>query len=266
MVLDEPSGNSSSSSLESNDEIKDIYSDEDDKATKEKDENKQVADNQPMDKQAEKVQAEKSVHEPQVEKPAIPHPSSSQTLSSAEYGNQFIIDNPDVSINDVLKEPVETEVISVVEVPVTQETSAAQRPPLSNKPETQVDTTALDNRVSRLEKKVDAMSRFNIQVAIDKSIEARLKKNDLPKDVTDFQQVVKTYAYPSHMKHPYHKALYDALVLSLIIDEDDMDKQLEALSTLKKRHQDDKDQDSLADSEKEKKNRKQKRFVVFKER
>ncbi|GJT84069.1 hypothetical protein Tco_1058411 [Tanacetum coccineum] len=262
-VLDEPSGNSSSSSLESNDEIKDIYNDEDDKTTKEKDENKQVADNQPMDKQAEKVQAEKSVHEPQVEKPAIPHPK-----------------------------PIETEVISVVEVLVTQETPAAQRPPLvdttitliseatlspqqppqtqpkrskikrilkkSNKPETQVDTAALDNRVSRLEKKVDAMSRFNIQAAIDKSIEARLKKNDLPKDVLDFQQVVKTYAYPSHTKHPYHKALYDALVLSLIVDEDDMDKQLKALSTLKKRHQDDNDQDPLADSEKEKKKRKQK--------
>ncbi|GKC53632.1 hypothetical protein Tco_1076377 [Tanacetum coccineum] len=111
----------------------------------------------------------------------------------------------------------------MVEVPVTQETPAAQRPPLvdtiitliseatlspqqppqtqpkrskikrilkkSNKPETQVDIAALDNRVSRLEKKVNAMSRFNIQAAIDKSIEARIKKNDLLKDVPDFHKL-----------------------------------------------------------------------------
>ncbi|GKC53631.1 hypothetical protein Tco_1076376 [Tanacetum coccineum] len=83
-VLDEPSGNSSSSSSYSDDEIKDIYSDEDDKAAKEKDADKHVADNQPMDEQAEKVQVEKSVPKPQVEKPAVPYPSSSRTLSSAE--------------------------------------------------------------------------------------------------------------------------------------------------------------------------------------
>ncbi|GKD90208.1 hypothetical protein Tco_1365715, partial [Tanacetum coccineum] len=193
-VLDEPSGNSSSSSSYSDDEIKDIYSDEDDKAAKEKDADKHVADNQPMDEQAEKVQVEKSVPKPQVEKPAVPYPK-----------------------------PIKTEVISMVEVPVTQETPAAQRPPLvdtiitliseatlspqqppqtqpkrskikrilkkSNKPETQVDIAALDNRVSRLEKKVNAMSRFNIQAAIDKSIEARIKKNDLLKDVPDFHKL-----------------------------------------------------------------------------
>ncbi|GJX52138.1 hypothetical protein Tco_0280507 [Tanacetum coccineum] len=51
----------------------------------------------------------------------------------------------------------------------------------------------------------------------------------------------------SYDKHPYHKALYDALVLSLIVDEDDMDKKLEDQSTSKKRRQDDQDQDPSAD-------------------
>ncbi|GKA96883.1 hypothetical protein Tco_0818978 [Tanacetum coccineum] len=134
-VPDEPSSSSSSSSSESEDEIEDISSDEerseaddtekadaetteiadadkvnDDKVDEEKvDEeqfmDKQDGEEQPMDEQAETDQPKK-------------------TLSSAEYSNQFTIDNPDVSINDVLKEPVEVEVQSMVEVPVLQEKPA----------------------------------------------------------------------------------------------------------------------------------------------
>ncbi|GJS77659.1 hypothetical protein Tco_0727540 [Tanacetum coccineum] len=51
----------------------------------------------------------------------------------------------------------------------------------------------------------------------------------------------------SYAKHPAHKALYDALVQSLIVDDNDMDKQLDNLSTQKKRRRDDKDQDPSID-------------------
>ncbi|GKG56673.1 hypothetical protein Tco_0579997, partial [Tanacetum coccineum] len=74
-----------------------------------------------MDEQPEKVQAEVSVLKPHVEKPAVPHPISSLTSSSTKYGNQFINDNPDVSLTDVLKEPVDAEVQSLVNVPVFQQ-------------------------------------------------------------------------------------------------------------------------------------------------
>ncbi|GJV38658.1 hypothetical protein Tco_1411135 [Tanacetum coccineum] len=47
---------------------------------------------------------------------------------------KFINDNPDVSLTDVLKEPVEAKVQSLVDVPVLQQNVAEQRPPL-------VDTT-----------------------------------------------------------------------------------------------------------------------------
>ncbi|GJU67902.1 hypothetical protein Tco_1254161 [Tanacetum coccineum] len=198
-VLDEPSGSSSSSNSDSDDEVEDISSEDDDKESKPK---------------------------PQVEQPAVPYPSSSQTLSSAEYDNQFINDNPDVSLTDVLKEPMEHEVQSMMEVPVTQENPFEQRPPL-------VDTM-----------KVDAMSRFNLHEAIDKSVQAHLK-NILPKDVPDFGKIKlpkaakksmpKYSATPfdqasldeydqtdkllnmmrkskSYNKHPAHRALYDALM------------------------------------------------------
>ncbi|GJW99648.1 hypothetical protein Tco_0183562 [Tanacetum coccineum] len=40
-----------------------------------------------------------------------------------------------------------------------------------------------------LRKKVEAMSKFNIQAAIDKSVEARLKRIELPKGVLDFKKI-----------------------------------------------------------------------------
>ncbi|GJV14840.1 hypothetical protein Tco_1360163 [Tanacetum coccineum] len=54
--------------------------------------------------------------------------------------------------------------------------------------------------------------------------------------------------------------MYDALMQSLIVDEDDMDKHLEEQSTPKKRRQDDNDQDPSADLQKEKKKIKQKDY------
>ncbi|GJU32857.1 hypothetical protein Tco_1176446 [Tanacetum coccineum] len=51
----------------------------------------------------------------------------------------------------------------------------------------------------------------------------------------------------SFEKHPTHKALYDALMLSLIKDEDDMDKAAAVISsTHLKRQHDDEDEDPSA--------------------
>ncbi|GJR42620.1 hypothetical protein Tco_1310723 [Tanacetum coccineum] len=104
-------------------------------------------DEQDETDQPEKVQAKDIIPKPQVEKPEAKLISSSQTLSSAEYGNQFIIYNPDVSINDVLKEPVEVEVQSIVEVSVLQEKLADQRPPLVDTTVTLIpETTTLSSK------------------------------------------------------------------------------------------------------------------------
>ncbi|GJR57964.1 hypothetical protein Tco_1500126 [Tanacetum coccineum] len=152
-----------------------------------------------------------------------------KTLSSDEYGNQFINDNPDVSINDVLKETIEVEIQSIVEVPVLQEKPADQRPPL-------VDTT-------KLERKVDAMLKNDHIEAIDKSVQAHLK-NILPKHV------------PNHTIHIQHMKLYDALMDSLLVDEDDMDKQLDDQPSQTKRRHDNQDPPTDADKETKKRRRK----------
>nr|GEW94882.1 hypothetical protein [Tanacetum cinerariifolium] len=129
--------------------------------------------------------------------------------------------------------------------------------------DSQANDTSLGKRVYRLEKKVKAMSKFNIQAATDESIEARLKQIELPKGGLDFkksklekafkQNVPKTswnksatviYEQKSRLykmikevkafnNHPAHKAPYDALVVSLSIDEDDIDRIFDQAGTLK---------------------------------
>ncbi|GJX92142.1 hypothetical protein Tco_0345468 [Tanacetum coccineum] len=179
VVPDEPSGSSSSST--SKYEIKDISSDDesdgaddkekaddsmttgDEKVVEEQADEEHVGDEQHVDdqggnEQARNIQAKIHVSEPHIENPEATLLSSSQTLSSAEYGNQFINVNPDVSINDVLKEPVEPEVQSLVD------------------------------------KKDEAMSSFNIPEAIDKSVKAHLMKNVLLKGAQNFGKIRKEKA------------------------------------------------------------------------
>nr|GEX00828.1 hypothetical protein [Tanacetum cinerariifolium] len=62
----------------------------------------------------------------------------------------------------------------------------------------------------------------------------------------------------AYNKHPSHRALYDALLVSLSVDEDDMDLQLKDLYVQKKRPRDDQDQDPLTDTNKDFKKKKKK--------
>ncbi|GJR17142.1 hypothetical protein Tco_0965669 [Tanacetum coccineum] len=72
-----------------------------------------------------------------------------------------------------------------------------------------------------------------------------------------FQMLMKSKSFD---KHPARKALYDALVQSLHVDEDDMDRVVNEPPTQKRRRQDNQDQDPSADLAKEKKKRKQKDY------
>ncbi|GJW19484.1 hypothetical protein Tco_0026920 [Tanacetum coccineum] len=112
-VPDGPSGSSSSLSSESedsegvlptNDEASPDKSDDEKKQAEDvKDANAQAGEEQPVDDQAGKVQTE--VH-------------------------QFINDNPDVSLINVLKDQAEIEIQSMVDIFVRQEDLIVQRPPL----------------------------------------------------------------------------------------------------------------------------------------
>ncbi|GJX12603.1 hypothetical protein Tco_0204361 [Tanacetum coccineum] len=135
-------------------------------------------------------------------------------MSSAKYGNKFLNDNADVSLNDVLKELVEAEVQSMVEVLVLQENPVVQRLPLVNitvtllpeatthapkqqppkrsktkvilkkskKPEEKVDADAVLQRLIKVEKKVTTMSKINHTEAIEESVQAKDPPVDVDKD------------------------------------------------------------------------------------
>ncbi|GJU57568.1 hypothetical protein Tco_1235334 [Tanacetum coccineum] len=211
-----------------------MSNDENKQADSEKAKEEETGEEQLVDDQVRNVQAEVHVTKPKVKKPV----------------EQLLM----------LKDQAEIEIQSMVEVLVLQEKQADQRPLL-------VDTlvTMIRERTTHQPKppqsqrktKVEAMSKFNLLEAIDKSVQAHLKKT-LPKDVPDFYKIkqekaAKQYA-KSYNTHPAHMKLYDALIDSLLADENDKDKQLDDHpSQMTRRHD---DQDPSADVDKETKKRK----------
>ncbi|GJU02198.1 hypothetical protein Tco_1112536 [Tanacetum coccineum] len=139
-------------------------------------------------------------------------------------------------------------------------------------------------RLVELEKKVDAMSKVDHTDVIEKSVKAHvdaMSKKELPKVVPDFgakkttpsnlpksstttsdsdsvkeydmkdelfQLMTKTKSFKTH---PSHQELYDALMKSLLVHEDNFDKQYDITPTQRKRR-------TRADHEKDKKKRRQK--------
>nr|GEU92378.1 hypothetical protein [Tanacetum cinerariifolium] len=120
MIPGEPSSSLNSSRLEY--KIEDISSDDEsdgaddkEKAEAKKPKEEKAEEEQHMDdvggnEKVRDIQAKVHEPKPQIEKPEATILSSSHTLSSAKYGNQFINDDPDVSLTDVLKETVKAKV------------------------------------------------------------------------------------------------------------------------------------------------------------
>ncbi|GJU38402.1 hypothetical protein Tco_1191359 [Tanacetum coccineum] len=291
-VLDEPINHSSSSSSDSEFTVKDISSDE---VTVKQAGEEEHGDGQGGNEQAGDAQADVRMTEPLVEKPEATKFSTSLTLSSVEFMSQFLNDNPDVTVNEVLKDPVEPEIQSMVDVPVTQAKLAEQRPPLvdttvtlipdttivsptqpkrikikrilkkSKRMESQVDVGKLENRVTRLEKKVRVISSYNLLDAIDKFVKAHLK-NVLPKDVPDFGKIKMEKAkesMPKYYSTPFDQATIDEFkqkdkLFQMMRKSSDMEKELNQPPVQKKRRRDDHDQDPPTDAEKDSKKKKRK--------
>nr|GEU49383.1 hypothetical protein [Tanacetum cinerariifolium] len=267
-ILDEPSTYSISSSSDSEFVIKDISSDEAD-VTKKADQSKKTNDEKVKEEHVGNLLAllfsEAGIL--YSKKPEATKVSSSLTLSSTEFTSQFLNDNPDVIVNEVLKDPVEPEVQSMMEVPVTQEKLVEHGPPLvettvtlipdptivsptqtpptqpkrskikkilkkSERPESQVDIGKLDNRVTRLEKKVHVMISFNLSDAIYKSVKAHLK-NVLPKDVPYFGKIKMEKSKESMPKHS--STPFDQVALDDFKDNHDQDPPTDAEKDSKKK-------------------------------
>ncbi|GKA18237.1 hypothetical protein Tco_0698074 [Tanacetum coccineum] len=182
-VPDELSDDSNNLCSNSEFAVKDILSDEDEviekaddvkKVDVEKDTDEQLAEEQVVEKQTrdEKHSADQGHNEP-----------------ARDAQADFINEPAEVNLFDILKDPVEPEVKSMVDVPVKQAKPAVLRPLLVDTTVTLIPDTTTENKVYRLERRVDAMLNFNIQEAVDKSVKARLKQIELPKDILDFRKI-----------------------------------------------------------------------------
>ncbi|GKA66234.1 hypothetical protein Tco_0766042 [Tanacetum coccineum] len=174
----------------------------------EKADDDQARDVQAYDDQANDNQVGVQIPETQKKKPEIPPSSSSLTLSSAEYGNQFLNDSSNISLVGILKEPAEIEIQLMVDVPVHKEHPVVQRTslvdaivsmfpnmttPTQIPPTTEAQVTNVSEsdssltilqRLSELEMKVKALSKVDHAEAIEESIQANIineVKNQLPK-------------------------------------------------------------------------------------
>ncbi|GKB13943.1 retrovirus-related pol polyprotein from transposon TNT 1-94 [Tanacetum coccineum] len=241
-VLDESDSSSSTSSSDLEVAVKDISSDEDEVTEKannaktayaEKDTKVQVADEQVAEKQAdgEVLKIDQGGNKP-----------ASKTHLDA---HMFLNEPAKVNLSKMLKDPVEQEVQSMVDVPVKQVTPAALRHPLIDTTVTIILNTttnedeSIENGVYRLERQVNAMSKVNIQEVVDKSVEL-------------YRMIEKVKAFN---RHPAYKSLFDTLAVSLSVDEDNMDM-LPDQPIQKKIRSDDHDKDPSPDVDKDSKKKK----------
>ncbi|GJT98188.1 hypothetical protein Tco_1093706 [Tanacetum coccineum] len=267
-VPDRPSGSSSSSSSKSKDSEGFLPID-DEASPKKSDAEKKTEDAKDADKQI----------------------GEDQTMN--EQAGNSINDNPDVSLTDGLKEPVEAEVQSMME---KQDKSNPQK---FKKPEEKPDVDVVLQRLIKLEKKVDRLSKIDHINVIETSVQANMMNevnNQLPKFLpkavfevvqprieTTVRDVLKTTlitlyqpsstsTYPlteyelksnlhdlmlknrSFLDHEKHLELYNALIDSMGLDEAITKGELDPAKKLNRRH--DHDQDPPADKDSKKRKRK----------
>ncbi|GJR50367.1 reverse transcriptase domain-containing protein [Tanacetum coccineum] len=266
--LDEPSDSSSSES-----EDEEGFLSTDDQASQDKSDNERTKIDD-----SQKAEDAKDADDQAGEEQAVDEQARIEQIG--KYGNQFINDNPDVLLTDVLKDPTDIEIQSIVDVLVHQEEPVVQITPLvdtvisiipekttplpkqqppqtqpkrsktkvilknSKKPEENLDADDVLKRLIRLEKKVEAMSKIDHIVAIEEYVQANVMnevKNQLPKFLPKLCLSMSDQGWKVQFE-------IEAIAKG----------ELDPTITLRKRNHDD-DQDPHVDSKKEKKEKKKKK-------
>ncbi|GJW42967.1 hypothetical protein Tco_0071766 [Tanacetum coccineum] len=182
--------------------------------------------------------------------------------------------NADAEINSLLDIQIQQEIPIVLQEPLHEvQVSVLYDPtilpptpppttteaPVSLALESEAFTIALQ-RLFALEKEVNELKQVNQSVFILESIRtqvpnvvseflgSRLENTLREKDIL-FNMMM---ASKSYSKHPAHKAFYDALIQSLFVDEDHMDRGIVDAPTQTTRRRDDESQEPYPDSKKAK--------------
>ncbi|GJT57176.1 hypothetical protein Tco_0992230 [Tanacetum coccineum] len=202
---------------------------------------------------------------------------------SSNFANQFLNNSPNASLISTISENAKVEINSLLDIKIQQEVPTIQQEPFHAVKVSVPDSEALTDvlqRVSDLEKDVKELKQVNhtpsihesiksqVPLAVDKYLGSSLgdtlqkikqehaanekmpKFSTTPFDQADDDEYVQKdilfkimMASKSYEKHPAHKALYDALIHSLLVDENDQDRLVVVPLSMKKIRHDDKDQD-----------------------
>ncbi|GJW80324.1 hypothetical protein Tco_0144299 [Tanacetum coccineum] len=203
-----------------------VHEDEEVHDDDEKHDNDEVADEEKADEEmpqrklmktdqaAKDDQAGALISVTQKEKPELPPTRSSLSLSS-DYGNQFLNVSSDVSMVGIVKEIVDIEINSLLDIPVQQEIPRVQQTPLldvlvsviptmttptpsTTPPTTEAQATIVSTtepsptmllRLSELEKKVEAYSKVDHSEVFEEFVQANVRnkvRNQLPKAMSEF--------------------------------------------------------------------------------
>ncbi|GKE70153.1 hypothetical protein Tco_1528225, partial [Tanacetum coccineum] len=217
---------------------------DDDEVVDEEKANEEMPDSEKADE--EMADAEKD----NKEKPKLPPSSSSLSLSS-DYGNQFLNVSSDVSLVGTVKETSDTEINSLLDIPVQQEMHHVQQTPLLD---------VIVSMIPTMTPKSKLLHKVDPSEVIEESVQANVRnevRNELPKVVSEFveQRLERIKSRLVHT-HDKHLDLYNALIGSIGLDEANAKGEIDATKVLKKRRHDDKDEDPFADSKKKKRKRK----------
>ncbi|GJV42912.1 hypothetical protein Tco_1427448 [Tanacetum coccineum] len=212
-------------------------------------EEKQVDDDQAQEDQVDGDVLGTLVTMSQKEKPEVPRSSSSQSLSSnySPLLDVLVLVIPQQTTITTTPTPITTP------LPTTPITTPPVTPPLpaTETPDAPIPLSEAFNavlqRVSTLEKDVKELKQVDHSAVIVKSI-----RSQVPTAINEYLgSSLRDSLQKSYERHPAHKELYDALIQSLFMDEDDMDKADATvdLSTQVKRKYDDQDEDPTARSD-----------------
>ncbi|GJW77908.1 hypothetical protein Tco_0139590 [Tanacetum coccineum] len=190
---------------ETDEEIADVEKVDTKKTEEEKVDNEHARANQA----AKDDQARALISMTQQEKLEFPPSRSSLSLSS-DYGNQFLNVSSNVSLVEIIKETADTEINSMLHVPIQQEIPPVQQTslldvlllvistvktttPSTTPPTTEIQATLVTTtdpsptvllRFSELERKVEALSKYDHSKVIEESVQANVRnefRNQIPK-------------------------------------------------------------------------------------
>ncbi|GKA60731.1 hypothetical protein Tco_0760138 [Tanacetum coccineum] len=262
---EEETGDERTESKKDEQEMSDVEKIDAEKAEEEKDDEEQTKDDQTgKDDQADDDEAGALICVTHKEKPELPVSTSILSLSS-DYGNQFLNISSDVSLQAPLLD------VLVLVIPIMTTLTPSTTPPTTEVQATIVNATnpspTVLLRLSELKRKVEALSKVNHSEVIKEFVQANVLNevrnqipNFLPKVVYEFvkprlertvRDVLKRNPFNLSQSFTTQADLLSELELKKIL----MDKigDLDPNKVLKRKCDDDEDQDPLSDSANEKK-------------